>query len=97
MVSGSSLELEVSGDRLVVSGGCLGGSPGDSPGGSPSGSLGGCPGCSPVRSASELLKIQRNLELFEVQYLDLHQFQFHEAFIKRNAALITNHFMLCKH
>ena len=47
---------------------------------------------------SELLKIQINLALLELQYLDLHQVEeFHEASIKRKTALITNHFKLCKH
>ena len=60
---------------------------GGSPGGSPGSRFGGCPGGSPgasdVRSAIKLLKIQRNLTLFELQYLDLHQVEeFHKAFIK---------------
>ena len=60
---------------LNENGGSSGGSPGVSPGGSP--------GASDVRSAIKLLKIQRNLTLFELQYLDLHQVEeFHKAFIK---------------
>ena len=51
-----------------------------------SGSSPGASGSSPgacVRMASELLKIKRNLDLFKLQYLDLHQVEeFQEAFSK---------------